>query len=232
MRMRKKKYLEERLDGCEEYLIPTEDENRDFSKADEINCLISTEEIFGNSNPLHLEIGCGKGQFITELAKRNPDINYIAVEKVKNVIVAACEKAKQEKLTNVRFMALGAEYLPSYIPKNSVGLIYLNFSCPFPKAKYARHRLTHRYFLEIYRKLLKENGEIHQKTDNMHFFEFSLEEYSAADYKIRNISLDLHNSGFEDNIVTEYEKRFSDLGQPIYRLEAAPATPQTKKGCE
>ncbi|MBR2418175.1 MAG: tRNA (guanosine(46)-N7)-methyltransferase TrmB, partial [Clostridia bacterium] len=104
--------------------------------------------------------------------------------------------------------------------ENSVELIYLNFSCPFPKAKYARHRLTHRFFLEIYRGLLTENGEIHQKTDNMHFFEFSLEEYSAADYKIKNLSLDLHNSDFEGNIVTEYEKRFSDLGQPIYRVEA------------
>lgn len=231
MRMRKKKYLVERLDGCEAYLIPTENENRDFSKAEENECLICVEEIFGNNNPLHLEIGCGKGQFITELAKRNPDINYIAVEKVKNVIVAACEKAKQENLTNVRFMALGAEYLPSYIPKDSVGIIYLNFSCPFPKAKYARHRLTHRYFLDIYRKLLKENGEIHQKTDNMHFFEFSIEEFSAAQYKIRNVSLDLHNSSFEGNIVTEYEKRFSDLGQPIYRLEATPVLCD-KKGCE
>lgn len=231
MRMRKKKYLDERLDSCEEYLIPTELENRDFSKAGETEQLISVKELFGNNNPLRLEIGCGKGQFVTELAKRHPDINFIAVEKVKNVIVAACEKAKQENLKNVRFMALGAEYLPSYIPKSSVELIYLNFSCPFPKAKYARHRLTHRYFLDIYRKLLKENGEIHQKTDNMHFFEFSIEEYSAADYKIKNVSLDLHNSGFEGNIVTEYEKRFSDLGQPIYRLEAVPA-PSDKKGCE
>lgn len=220
MRMRKKKYLNERLEECYGYLIPTDCENRDFSKADENKQLISPEEIFGNSNPLRMEIGCGKGQFVVEMAKRNPDINFIAVEKVKNVIVAACEKAKEENLPNVRFMACSAEYLPSYIPENSVELIYLNFSCPFPKAKYARHRLTHRYFLEIYRGLLKEKGEIHQKTDNMHFFEFSLEEFSAADYKIRNVSLDLHNSNFEGNIVTEYEKRFSDLGQPIYRLEA------------
>ena len=220
MRMRKKKYLDERLDVCGEYLLATECENRDFSKADENEQLFSYSEIFGNDNPVRLEIGCGKGQFIVETAKRNPDINFIAVEKVKNVIVAACEKAKEEKLPNVRFMACGAEYLPTYIPKNSVELIYLNFSCPFPKAKYARHRLTHRYFLEIYRKLLRKGGEIHQKTDNMHFFEFSIEEYSAAEYKIRNVSLDLHNSGFEGNIITEYEKRFSDLGQPIYRLEA------------
>ena len=109
---------------------------------------------------------------------------------------------------------------PKFIPEKSIELLYLNFSCPYPKARYARHRLTHRFFLDIYRSLLKDGAEIHQKTDNMHFFEFSIEEYSAANYKIRNVSLDLHNSDFEGNIVTEYEKRFSDLGQPIYRLEA------------
>ena len=219
MRMRKKKNLEARLEEVKEYILHTECEEKDFEKDVEKN-LFDYEEVFGNSNPVRLEIGCGKGQFICEIAKRNPDVNFIAVEKIKNVIVAACEKAKEEGLTNVKFIAGCAEYLPRFIPENSVELIYLNFSCPFPKAKYARHRLTHRFFLEIYRKLLTEKGEIHQKTDNMHFFEFSLEEYSAAKYTIRNLSLDLHNSGFEGNIVTEYEKRFSDLGQPIYRVEA------------
>lgn len=219
MRMRKKKNLEARLEEVKEYILHTECEEKDFEKDVEKN-LFDYEEVFGNSNPVRLEIGCGKGQFICEMAKRNPDVNFIAVEKIKNVIVAACEKAKEEGLTNVKFIAGCAEYLPRFIPENSVELIYLNFSCPFPKAKYARHRLTHRFFLEIYRKLLTEKGEIHQKTDNMHFFEFSLEEYSAAKYTIKNLSLDLHNSGFEGNIVTEYEKRFSDLGQPIYRVEA------------
>ena len=219
MRMRKKKNLEARLEEVKEYILHTECEEKDFEK-DVEKSLFDYEEVFGNSNPVRLEIGCGKGQFICEMAKRNPDVNFIAVEKIKNVIVAACEKAKEEGLTNVKFIAGCAEYLPRFIPENSVELIYLNFSCPFPKAKYARHRLTHRFFLEIYRKLLTEKGEIHQKKDNMHFFEFSLEEYSAAKYTIRNLSLDLHNSGFEGNIVTEYEKRFSDLGQPIYRVEA------------
>ena len=219
MRMRKKKNLEARLEEVKEYILHTECEDKDFEK-DVEKSLFDYEAVFGNSNPVRLEIGCGKGQFICEMAKRNPDVNFIAVEKIKNVIVAACEKAKEEGLTNVKFIAGCAEYLPRFIPENSVELIYLNFSCPFPKAKYARHRLTHRFFLEIYRKLLTEKGEIHQKTDNMHFFEFSLEEYSAAKYTIRNLSLDLHNSGFEGNIVTEYEKRFSDLGQPIYRVEA------------
>ena len=220
MRMRKKKNLEARLEEVKEYILHTECEDKDFEK-DVEKSLFDYEAVFGNSNPVRLEIGCGKGQFICEMAKRNPDVNFIAVEKIKNVIVAACEKAKEEGLTNVKFIAGCAEYLPRFIPENSVELIYLNFSCPFPKAKYARHRLTHRFFLEIYRKLLTEKGEIHQKTDNMHFFEFSIEEYSAASYKISNVSLDLHNSDFEGNIVTEYEKRFSDLGQPIYRLEAS-----------
>ena len=219
MRMRKKKNLEARLEEVKEYILHTECEEKDFEK-DVEKSLFDYEEVFGNSNPVRLEIGCGKGQFICEMAKRNPDVNFIAVEKIKNIIVAACEKAKEEGLTNVKFIAGCAEYLPRFIPENSVELIYLNFSCPFPKAKYARHRLTHRFFLEIYRKLLTEKGEIYQKTDNMHFFEFSLEEYSAAKYTIKNLSLDLHNSGFEGNIVTEYEKRFSDLGQPIYRVEA------------
>ena len=219
MRRRKKKNLEARIEEVKEYILHTECEEKDFEK-DVEKSLFDYEAVFGNSNPVRLEIGCGKGQFICEMAKRNPDVNFIAVEKIKNVIVAACEKAKEEGLTNVKFIAGCAEYLPRFIPENSVELIYLNFSCPFPKAKYARHRLTHRFFLEIYRKLLTEKGEIHQKTDNMHFFEFSLEEYSAAKYTIKNLSLDLHNSGFEGNIVTEYEKRFSDLGQPIYRVEA------------
>ena len=221
MRMRKKKNLETRLSEVKEYILDTDCEEKDFEKEVE-KTLFNYEEVFGNNNPVRLEIGCGKGQFVCEMAKRNPDVNFIAVEKVKNVIVAACEKAKNEGITNVRFIAGCAEYLPRFIPENSVELIYLNFSCPFPKAKYARHRLTHRFFLELYRKLLTEKGEIHQKTDNMHFFEFSLQEFSAASYELRNVSLDLHNSDFEGNIVTEYEKRFSDLGQPIYRLEAIP----------
>ncbi len=222
MRMRKKKNLDSRLDECREYLLETEEEIKDFSKAGENKKIFDYKSIFGNDNPVRLEIGCGKGQFILETAKRNPDINFIAIEKVQNVIVAACEKVKKEQLPNVRFMACCAEYLPNYIPENSVELIYLNFSCPFPKAKYARHRLTHRYFLDIYRKLLKKGGEIHQKTDNMHFFEFSVQEFSQSGFGIKNVSLDLHASDFEGNVVTEYEKRFSDLGQPIYRLEAVP----------
>ncbi len=220
MRMRKKKYLDERVDAVSEYIFEIKSEEKDFNKAIIEKELFDYRELFGNDNPVRMEIGCGKGQFIFELAQRYPEINFIAVEKVKNVIVSAAEKANSIGLKNVRFVCGSAEYLPKYIPEKSIELIYLNFSCPFPKERYAKHRLTHRNFLSIYNKLLKDGGEIHQKTDNMHFFEFSIEEFSAAGYKLENVSLDLHNSSFEGNIVTEYEKRFSDLGQPIYRLEA------------
>ncbi len=221
MRMRKKKNLDTRLENVRDYILdlPLGDE-RDFNKAIEEKSLIDYKEIFGNDNPVRMEIGCGRGQFAMEIAKRHPDVNFIAVEKVLNVIVLACEKAKKEGLTNIKFICGSAEYLPKFIPEKSIELLYLNFSCPYPKARYARHRLTHRFFLDIYRNLLKDSAEIHQKTDNMHFFEFSIAEFSQSGYKIKNVSLDLHNSDFEGNIVTEYEKRFSDLGQPIYRLEA------------
>lgn len=220
MRMRKKKYLDERVDAVSEYIFEIKSEEKDFNKAVVEKELFDYRKLFGNDNPVRMEIGCGKGQFVFELAQRHPDINFIAVEKVRNVIVAAAEKANSIGLQNVHFICGSAEYLPKYIPEKSIELIYLNFSCPYPKARYAKHRLTHRHFLDIYDKLLKDGGEIHQKTDNMHFFEFSLQEFSYCGYKLENVSLDLHNSSFEGNIVTEYEKRFSDLGQPIYRLEA------------
>ena len=220
MRMRKKKYLNERLDAVKGLILDTDLEERDFEKAVKTKDYFDFEELFGNSNPVHLEIGCGKGQFIAEMAARCPDINFIAVEKERNVIVAAVEKVEKAGLTNVRFIAGCAEYLPRFIPEHSIERIYLNFSCPYPKEKYKKHRLTHRFFLNIYRQLLKKNGDIHQKTDNLHFFEFSLQEFSQEGFGLYNVSLDLHNSSFEGNIVTEYEARFSSLGFPIYRLEA------------
>lgn len=219
MRMRKKKNLEQRIENCNDYIIEIEEEKIEYGKEPQKH-LLNIEEIFGNNNPLHMEIGCGKGQFTMEIAARNPDINYIAVEINRNVIVQACEKAKNAGLENLRFLILGAEKLGLYIPENSVERMYLNFSCPFPKKRYAKHRLTHENFLNIYKTLLKDKAQIHQKTDNMHFFEFSIGEFSKCGFVLSNVSLDLHNSDFEGNIITEYEKRFSDLGQPIYRLEA------------
>lgn len=219
MRMRRKKNLEGRLADCGNKIIYMDREDRSFQAIDDSE-VIDFTKIFGNNNPIHLEIGCGKGQFACEIARQNPDINYIAVEKSSNVIVEACEKALELCIPNLIFMRGGAEYLECYIPKKSIGRLYLNFSCPYPKKSYASHRLTHRNFLKIYEKLLCDGAEIHQKTDNRNFFEFSLEEFSTYGCLIKNVSLDLHNSDFEGNIVTEYEQKFSSQGFPIYRLEA------------
>ena len=220
MRMRRKRNLDQRLADCKDKLFEIITDELNFEKAIQNKEYIDFDKIFGNDNPTVLEIGCGKGKFACEYAKAHPEQNVIAVEKYGNVIVEASERAIEDGIDNLYFIKGNAEYLPKYIKDGSVERIFLNFSCPFPKNKYAIHRLTHHRFLSIYRLLLCEGGEIHQKTDNMHFFEFSIEEFSQNGFALKNVSLDLHRSGFEDNIMTEYEARFSSMGMPIYRLEA------------
>ncbi len=220
MRMRKKKYLDERLSAVSDILYISDFEDRNFNTAVKKKEYLDLENWFKNNNSVFLEIGCGKGKFACEFAKKNPEVNLLAVEKSGNVIINACEIAKKENISNVRFIKCGAEYLEKYLKEKSVERIFLNFSCPFPKSGYTTHRLTHRRFLEIYKRLLKKGGEIHQKTDNMHFFEFSLEEFSHSGFALKNISLDLHKSEYEGNIMTEYEEKFVSKGFPIYRLEA------------
>ena len=220
MRMRKKKYLEERLNAVSDILFKIDTDDRNFNTAILEKDYIDLKAWFGNDNPIYLEIGFGKGGFAAEFAKRNPDINLIALEKSANVIVGACEIAKNENIPNLRFICGSAEYIEKYIPDSCIERLFLNFSCPFPKNAYAVHRLTHHRFLKIYKNILKNKAEIHQKTDNMHFFEFSLQEFSQNGFGLQNVSLDLHASDFEGNIMTEYESRFVALGQPIYRLEA------------
>ncbi len=222
MRMRRKKNLDDRLAVCEAAgkLKIVWCEERNFLESVKDKELLSFEEIFGNRNPVYLEIGCGKGQFAVDHAKAHPDINILAIEKTSNVIVDAAEKAMAEELPNLMLMRCEAEYLPKFIPEGSIDRIYLNFSCPFPKKQYAHHRLTHKVFLDIYSLILSESAEIHQKTDNMGLFEFSIASLSQNGFALKNVSLDLHNSGFEGNIVTEYERKFSEMGMPIYRLEA------------
>ena len=229
MRMRRKKHLEEKLAQCDNlFCFPHVD--GDVRASVRQPEYIDLTEYFGSEHPVHMEIGCGKGQFIAELAARCPDVNYIAVEINKNVISMACQKAMQAGLRNILFLQGGAELLQKYIRPGSIGRIYLNFSCPYPKTTYANRRLTNIRFLEIYRELCAPGAEIHQKTDNMHFFEYSIEQFSAAGYRLKNISLDLHHSSFEGNIVTEYENRFSSMGMPIYRLEAfIPSSPEVKQ---
>ncbi len=221
MRMRRMKDLDEKIEEFGDLFIRVDYGNQNSSVVEEKDIhYFDYEAVFGNKNEVQLEIGCGKGQFICELAKRNPNINYFAIEKNPSVLAMACRDAVEAGINNVRFLNCSAEYLLRYFPKESVSRIYLNFSCPFPKHTYANRRLTHRKFLEIYKVIMKNDAEIHQKTDNMHFFEFSIEHFSANGFAIKNVSLDLHKSDFEGNIVTEYEQRFSEQGMPIYRLEA------------
>ncbi len=219
MRMRKKKHLEDRLSNCNNVITLFSDD-RNFLTAVEKKEYIDTEALFGNNNPVVLEIGCGKGGFACELAKREPDINVLALEKCANVIVIACETGMKENLSNLKFLHGGAEFLEKFIRPESIDRIYLNFSCPYPKSRYQNHRLTNPRFLKSYGIILKKEAEIHQKTDNMKFFEYSIEQLTGFGFSLKNISLDLHNSDFEGNIETEYEHKFASLGMPIYRLEA------------
>lgn len=223
MRMRRKKNLDSRVEACRAVMLYMQCQNEHAGEPLSEEFFASSQRTFGNDNPLYLEIGCGKGGFALEFARRNPEINLIAIEKTPNVLVTGMEEHIRlgiESLPNLRFCLGQAEYLEHLFHERTIDRLFLNFSCPFPKKQYASHRLTHARFLEIYRKVLKNGAEIHQKTDNMHFFEFSIEQFSANGFPLKNVTLDLHSSGFEGNIMTEYEKRFSEMGQPIYRLEA------------
>lgn len=220
MRMKRLKHLEDRKSACGSLLISAMSDDLNFATAGGTKDYIDLTEWFGVDRPLWLEIGCGKGQFACELAKQHPEVNIVAVEKNSNVIVQACEKAIEMGVDNVRFLKCGAEYITRYLKPQSVERLFLNFSCPFPKKSHASHRLTSPTFLRLYKELLADQAEIHQKTDNRQLFEFSLEQLSDFGFTLKNISLDLHNSDFEGNIVTEYEQRFVSQGLPIYRLEA------------
>lgn len=209
MRMRKKKNCAARIERCGDIRITNPEEHKGKWKA-----------VFGNDNPIHLEIGCGKGSFVVGMAKLHPDVNFIAIEKVEDVIVMAMEKAVESDVPNVRFMDLDAERIEDFFEKGEIERIYLNFSDPWKKSKQAKRRLTHKNFLDRYKNILNNGDYIWFKTDNRKLFEFSLNSFAKENFKMQNITLDLHNSAFEGNVVTEYEQRFLDLGQPIYRLEA------------
>lgn len=221
MRMKRKKNLDERIEASSDYLTIMKNTSLNFNDAPNENHKLNFKELFGNDKPVYLEVGSGKGQFGCTFAKQNPDKNILCVERNRNVLILAIDSARQMGLDNIKFLCGTAEYLPSYIDDNTIEEIYLNFSCPFPKNKHEAHRLTNPRFLKIFKKILKNNGIICQKTDNMHFFEYSIEQLSQCGFKLSNISLDLHNSNFEGNIVTEYENKFASQGLPIYRLEAS-----------
>lgn len=176
------------------------------------------QEVFTNHDaPIHLEIGSGKGQFIVEMARQYPDVNFIGIEVAKSIIVTAAQKVVDAEMPNIRLIHVNAENLTDLFAREELSMIYLNFSDPWPKNRHEKRRLTYYTFLEKYREILKPNGEIVLKTDNKGLFEYSLESFSQNGLQIKEVNLDLHGIDDPTNRMTEYEEKFTAKGQPIYR---------------
>ncbi|MCI6498018.1 tRNA (guanosine(46)-N7)-methyltransferase TrmB [Lachnospiraceae bacterium HCP1S3_C3] len=178
------------------------------------------KELFGNDNPVYIEVGMGKGKFITEMAQLHPEINFIGIEKYSSVLIRAIEKRKELEINNLMFIRMDAENIEDVFEKNEVAGIYLNFSDPWPKDRHAKRRLTSRQFLARYDKILAGDGVIEFKTDNRDLFDFSLEEAPEAGWEIIASTYDLHadEKMSEGNVMTEYEEKFSSKGNPIHKM--------------
>ncbi len=220
MRMHRKSHLDERLAACPKLLTIADLSEKNMKNAAAVKEYLDFSAVFGNKNPVRLEIGCGKGKFVCEMAARYPQINFIAVEKISNVLIEAVERAQSENLSNVHFLNCAAEVLPKYLKEDSVEAIYLNFSNPLPKLGYVKQRLTHPRFLEEYKGFLCGGGTVIQKTDDRDFYEFSLISYAQAGYTVLEKCEDLAALCDKDNIVTEHEKKFMQEGKKIYRIIA------------
>lgn len=208
MRLRNKPWAREYIEAHPQYIVANPE---DFKG--------KWNKVFNNEQPLHIEVGTGKGRFITEMAKAHPDINYIGIEIYDSVIVAALDRLIEADLPNLRLLNVNASDLNKYFEKNDVDRVYLNFSDPWPKTRHDKRRLTYKDFLKLYENILVDKGEIHFKTDNQGLFEYSLKSFSEYGLLLTFLSLDLHKSGFEGNIMTEYEEKFSEMGNRIYRCE-------------
>lgn len=176
-------------------------------------------EVFGNSNPIRIEVGMGKGRFLYELAQSNPDINYVGIEKFSSVLLRAIQKQEENPLENLKFIRMEAEEIAEVFGPGEVDRIYLNFSDPWPKDRHAKRRLPSRQFLARYDQFLKPDGVIEFKTDNKDLFDFALIEVKEAGWKIEALTYDLHSDELmnEGNVMTEYEERFSSMGNPIFK---------------
>ena len=184
MRMHRKSRLDERISACGDIVKVADLSDKNMKRAALTPEYLPFNDIFGNDNPVCLEVGCGKGKFVCEMAAKNPQVNYVACEKISNVLIEALEMAKKEGLENVYFLNCAAEVLEKYFERGSVERVYLNFSNPLPKEGYKKQRLTHPRFLSIYGGLLKKGGQIIQKTDDENFYAFSLESYKEIGFDV------------------------------------------------
>lgn len=212
MRLRNIPGSEERI-LADPYTIQTDNvDNWDFAG-------LWAKNYFQNSHPIHIEIGMGKGQFITRLASEHPEINYIGIEKYSSVLIRAIEKREHLELNNLFYLRMDAEDITNFFVKNEVSRIYLNFSDPWPKDRHAKRRLTSPQFLSRYDQILTPEGQIQFKTDNRPLFDFSLESAKESGWVQDFVSFDLHADGpAENNTMTEYEEKFYKLGNPICKL--------------
>ena len=210
MRVRNRKGATELLEAHPQYVIlnPADAKGR-------------WQEIFGNDHPIHVEVGSGKGAFVSGMAKANPEINYIGIDIQKSVLSYALDKVLATGVPNIKLLWVDGSDLTEYFEEGEIDRLYLNFSDPWPKKRHEKRRLTYQSFLATYQQILPENGEIHFKTDNRGLFEYSLVSFSQYGMKLKGVWLDLHASDFEDNVLTEYEQKFANKGQVIYRVEAA-----------
>lgn len=210
MRRRKKKGSDEKLLSYQNYVIKED--------IDKLKGIWSNK--FNNNNPIHVEFGTGRGKFITTLAKQNPNINYIAMEIKEEVLLKAVEKADEANLKNILFIWGNVNSILDYFDKGEVNRVYVNFCDPWPKTRWSKRRLTHSNYLNKYKEILNDEGEVHFKTDNQDLFEFSLNEIASNDWLLKNISLDLAKNENIENVTTEYEDKFMSQGMKIYRCEA------------
>ena len=212
MRLRKVQGADERIDASASVVHTPEEYIGKWSRG-----------VFGNDRPVEVEIGCGKGMFLTEMARLHSEVNYLGIEKFSSVLVRAVEKADLEPLPNLRFLRFDAAGILGLFAPGEVAGIYLNFSDPWPKARHAKKRLTHREFLLKYETVLAPGGLLIQKTDNEGLFDFSLEELQASGWEILAEIRDLHKSPLaEGNVMTEFERKFTTLGKPVFKLVAKP----------
>ena len=174
----------------------------------------------GAAAKLQVEVGTGKGSFITEMARRSPETLFVGIEGQQDVIYHAAKKAREMELGNLRLLLADVAQLNEFFAPGEMDRLFINFCDPWPKVRHAKRRLTHARFLELYRQVLAENGEIWFKTDNRPLFDFSLEEFAANGLELSRVTYDLHSEAWTENVMTEYEKKFSSLGTPINRCEA------------
>lgn len=208
MRLRNKPWANDKLAQYPQYVVTSPEHLKG-----------SWNSVFEKKQPLHIEVGTGRGRFITGMAKANPHINYLGIELMPSVIVTALDLVIEAELPNLKLLNANAADLTEFFAKGEVDRLYLNFSDPWPKNRHEKRRLTYKTFLKQYEDILINQGEIHFKTDNQGLFEYSLKSFSEYGLLLKWVSLDLHNSDFEGNIMTEYEEKFSQKGNRIYRSE-------------